>query len=257
MRVKPSRIFVIALCFVVGIVSAARADKEGQRGRKILAQHSEAVVTVQVVVKIKFRSQESETKIEATGTVIDGDGLTVVALSSIDPTSRFSGGGGQQFQMESEVTDMNLLLVDGTEVPAKVLLRDKDLDLAYLRPLEKPASPMPYVDLQNSGTAELLENVVALNRLGYVANRVHSAAFERIEAVVEKPRVFYIAGDDPTSTSQGSPVFTQDDKLLGIFVLRTVRSTGTGAGNNAKSIILPAADILEGALQAPGFDDES
>ena len=118
------------------------------------------------------------------------------------------------------------------------------------------SSPMAYVDLENSGTAELLDNVVALNRLGHVANRVHSAAFERIEAVIEKPRRFYIAGDDPTSSSQGSPVFTQDGKILGIFVLRTVRSAGTQMGNNAKIIIIPASDILEGALQAPGFEDE-
>lgn len=256
MQVAPCRILVIALCVVVGVVTAARADKEAQRGRRILEKHRDAVVTVQVVVKIKFRSQESETKIEATGTVIDGGGLTVVALSSIDPTSRFDGGGGQQFQMESEVSDMNLLLEDGTEVPTKVLLRDKDLDLAYLRPLEKPESPMPYVDLRKSGTAELLDRVVALNRLGYVANRVHSVAFERIEAVIEKPRVFYIAGDNPTSTAQGSPVFTQDGKMLGIFVLRTVPSTGTRSGNNTMVIILPASDILEGALQAPGFEDE-
>ena len=256
MQMASCRVVAIALCVVVGIATAACADKEAQRGRKILEQHRAAVVTVQVVVKIKFRSQESETKIEATGTVIDGDGLTVLALSSIDPTSRFGGGAGQQFQMESEVTAMNLLLEDGTEVQSEVLLRDRDLDLAYLRPLEKPASPMPYVDLRNSSTAALLDNVVALNRLGYVANRVHSVAFERIEAVVEKPRVFYIAGDDPTSTSQGSPVFTQSGKLLGIFVLRTVRSTGTRSGSNAKVIIIPASDILEGALQAPGYTDE-
>ena len=46
---------------------------------------------------------------------------------------------------------MKILLDDGTEVPAEIVLRDKDLDLAFIRPKAKPASPMTSVDLTKSG----------------------------------------------------------------------------------------------------------
>ena len=41
--------------------------------------------------------------------------------------------------METEVNDIKILLEDGAEVPAEIVLRDKDLDLAFIRPKAKPA----------------------------------------------------------------------------------------------------------------------
>jgi len=251
---------IIALVLIGALLFAAPAawaDRTADKGRKIAAEFKEAVLTVQVVIKIKFQSSEQEYRMETTGTVINPEGLTVVALSSIDPTSVMrSVGPRRQTQTESEVTGLTLLLADGAEVPAKIVLRDVDLDLAYLRPIEKPAKPMPYIDLKKDAKVRLLDTVVTITRLGKVANRVYSAAFERIEAVVEKPRRFYIPGDDPTHTAQGAPAFTLDGKIVGVFVLRAIRNTGGGPGqDNVAVILLPAQDILEGAEQAPGFDE--
>ena len=54
------------------------------------------------------------------------------------------------------------------------------------------------------------------------------------------------------------PAFTLDGNIVGIFVMRVIKSTGGGGGMggdpNMTSIVLPAADIAEGAKQAPGFD---
>ncbi len=41
------------------------------------------------------------------------------------------------------------MLADGTEVPAKVILRDKDLDMAFVRPIEKPETPFAFVNIEN------------------------------------------------------------------------------------------------------------
>jgi S1-C subfamily serine protease len=185
----------------------------------------------------------------------------VVSLSSTDPTAimrSLAAGEGGDFEMQSEVSDLRILLEDGTEIPAQIVLRDAELDLAYVQPTEAPPAPLPHIDFSAPGTAQLLDTVVALNRLGRVANRVYSASFERIEAIVQRPRTFYIPGSDPTHSAQGSPVFSLDGDIVGLIVMRAIRNTGGGGrmfgGNDSvMAIVLPASDILEGARQVPGF----
>lgn len=240
---------------------AAAASVE-ERGRAVFERHKAAVVTVQLVIKVKFSGRDSESKSDVTGTVMTPDGLTVVSLSSTDPTALMRsvmGEAGSEFDVQSEVSDVRILLDDGTEIPARIVLRDVDLDLAFVRPLDPPTAPLAHVDFGAAGHPQLLDQVVALNRLGRVANRVYSASLERIEAIVQRPRTFYIPGNDPTQTAQGSPAFTLDGDIVGIFVMRAIRGAGGGrnmfGGNDSvMAILLPAADILEGARQATGAD---
>jgi hypothetical protein len=193
--------------------------------------------------------------------VVDGSGLTVLALSACDPSSMYESmmaGADEDMQvkMETEVTDAKLLLDDGTELPAEVVLRDKDLDLAFIRPKSKPANPMAAIDLSKGAQAQVLDQVITLNRLGNAAGRAYAASVERITAVVQKPRTFYIPDSTMTATSLGSPAFTLDGNILGVFVMRTIKSKG-GMGmfnfqpDGLTSIILPAADVLKAAKQAP------
>jgi len=250
--------------------ATAFAQTPEEQAREIFQKHQDAVVTAQLVVNTRVSmmgqgSQEDENRIEATATVISPEGLAVMSLSETDPSAIFEnmmGGNMQGMEFSTEVTDAKLLLTDGSEVPARIVLRDKDLDLAFLLPLEAPDEPMAYVDMEASGAPELLDELVLINRLGTVANRVHSVAFERIEAIVERPRTFYIPGDNPTTSGTGSPAFTLSGDFVGVLVLRSVRDPGAGGGgffgggqSNVQGIILPAIDISEGAAQAPGFDE--
>ena len=79
-----------------------------------------------------------EQKLEALGTIIAEDGLTVLSLSRVDPTAtllssiRTPGGS-----VNVNYTEVLLLMQDGTEVPAKLLLKDTDLDLAYVLPIKE------------------------------------------------------------------------------------------------------------------------
>ncbi len=251
--------FVVAIALLMLTVSpSAPAQSDAEQGRAILAANQSAVVTVQMVVKITWsmggNSNQNESKVEATGTVIGADGLTVLALSSTDPSS-ISKTMGSDFKMDAELSDIKLLLQDDTEVPAEVVIRDVELDLAFVRPLVKPEAPMAFVDLNASAEVQMLDRVLTLNRLGRVANRVYSASFEYIDAVVEKPRRYYIPGNDPTSTSAGCPSFSMDGKIVGVFVLRAISAEAGTAGrrDNVMPIILPAADILDGVAQVPPF----
>jgi len=259
----------LAAWLAVSLVPApARADDLADKGRAIFLKNRQAVVTLQLVMKNKISgagmpsTQSSEAKTDATGTVIDPSGLTVVSLSATDPSQLLQNmmssmsEGDQRFKMESELSDVKILLEDGTELPAEVVLRDKDLDLAFIRPKTAPPAPMVFVNLATAGKADVLDQLVALNRLGNAAGRSFAAAEERVAAVVQKPRLFYIPQTSATPTTLGCPAFTLDGKPLGVFLMRSLK--GKGSMNmlsmqpeNVTGIILPAAEIAKAAAQVP------
>ena len=254
----PSHLIPVALVLALaGSGAPCRGDELAERGREIFSRNQHGVVTVQVVLKISTAGRSSENRQELTGTVLDASGLTVLALSACDPSDmyqRMMAEQGSQYKLEVEVTDLKILLDDGTELPAEIVLRDKDLDLAFIRPKTKPASPMASVDFNKTAPAQLLDEVITLNRLNSAAGRAYAASVERVSAVVQKPRTFYIPDSTMTSTTLGSPAFSLDGKVVGVVVMRTVNSKGGGGRNyrdTLTSIILPAEDVLKAAKQAP------
>ncbi len=244
---------VFTLLLLAGLAASSRADELAEKGRDIFSKHQRAVVTVEVVQKVPAtgRYQAREAKKDLTGTVVDGSGLTVIALSAADPAELYRRLS-EEYKTEIEISEVKLLLDDGTELAAEIVLRDKDLDLAFIRPKTKLATPMTAIDLTKSGHAQVLDEVIALNRLKRGAGRAYSASVERISAVVQKPRTFYIPDTGITETGMGSPAFALDGSVLGIFVMRAVNAEGGGDPRDSlTSIILPAEDILKGASQAP------
>lgn len=272
MQLGSNLTIALAALLFTGLALPGRADELAEKGREVFKKNQNAVVTVQVVQKITVSVQgqgtpSRETKQDITGTVVDPSGLTVLAFSACDPTSMYESmmsDGENKFKMETELTDVKILLDDGTELPAEVVLRDKDLDLAFIRPKTKPASSMAAIDFSKSATAQVLDQIITLNRLGKAAGRAYAASVERISAVVQKPRTFYIPDSTMTATSLGSPAFGLDGKIIGLFVMRTVSGRSGGASMNnfrpdgMTSIVLPAEDVLKAAKQAPEAkgDDE-
>jgi hypothetical protein len=174
----------------------------------------------------------SESKQDLTGTVIDPSGLTVLALSSVDPAELYRRLS-DEYKIETQIDDVKILLDDGTELPAEIVLRDKDLDLAFIRPKTKPSAPMAAVDLSKSAPVEVLEPVIALNRLNRAAGRAYSASVERISAVIQSRAPFTFPTAGPSSAALGSPVFALNGNIVGIFVMRAV-SAGESSGRNAR-----------------------
>lgn len=259
MRLKSKLIFASTLLLLGSLTAPVHADELADKGRVIFTKNQHAIVTVSIVLKVTYSSSgqsspPQEAKQEATGTVIDPSGLTVLALSACDPADIYQRMDSR-YKIETEVSDLKIMLADGTEIPAEIVLRDKDLDLAYLRPKTKPASPMTAVDFTKAAPAQVLDEVVALNRLGTAASRAYSASVERIAAVVQKPRTFYIPDSTMSATTMGSPAFLMNGEVVGLFVMRAVSSTGGRA--NLTAIILPADDVLKGAKQAPEAKGEA
>lgn len=257
MTVKMKKIATVLACMLgCGLAAGARADV-GESARKIAEANGDAVVTVQLVIETRMsfggESEKEERKVSAPGVVIDPSGLVVSSLSEIDPTKVLTAFMPDEAEssFSSEVVEVKIRLADGTEEPANVVLRDRDLDLAFLRPKKAPGQPMKCVDLSQAASPQLMDELVVLQRLGPSAGRSLSARVERVQAVVTKPRTFYVVDGDRF----GCPVFAADGKPVGILVMRTGQpdSRSTGLFSMADDVlvtVLPCATIAKAAQHA-------
>jgi hypothetical protein len=238
--------------------------------RATVASSAKAVVTVKLVVKIKVTGgarggRETETKLEVVGTVIDPSGLTVVPASAVEPTSMLGGmgrrggrGGGMggDMQIDSEVTETTIVLDDGSEVDAAVVLKDADLDLAFIKPREP--QKLAAIELKPRGRApELLEDIFTVGRLGRAESRATAVSVGTVKAIVKGPRTFYICTPE-VAANQGCVAYAADGSTLGIFVVKVAPGEGgggfgrLGGGGRGEvtAILRPVEDVLELAKQA-------
>ena len=90
-----------------------------------------------------------------------------------------------------------------------------------------------------------------LYRMGVVASRSLAVTTDRIQAIVEKPRVFYVPGAQSADKSAAvAAIFAMDSNIVGILVARVTASSGvSGSDKDIIPIIMPASDILEAANQ--------
>jgi S1-C subfamily serine protease len=246
----------------------AQADDRAA-ARDVVKKWQAAIVNVRVVLKTRMSMagrelQSSDETVEAIGTVIDPSGLTVMSLGVLNPGAMMTrmmsaaggGGGDQKMEMTSEPTDLKMRMPDGREIPAKIVLRDEDLDLAFIRPASKLDKPMVAVNLKDAARPVLLDRVVVLSRLGRIGGWAPGAALHDIGAIIERPRTFFVLGSHAASI--GVPAFLPNGRIIGLLTLRQIEAGRAGmmsmmGGTESLGllpVILPAEDVLEISQQA-------
>lgn len=250
------------------LVWGAPAFAQDTRGpyRDVARKWQNAIVNVRVSLKVRMSMggrevQSMDDTVEAVATVIDPSGLTVMSLTSLDPgamMNRLVGAAGgepdQKMSIVSEPSNVRIRLADGKELPATVVLRDQDLDLAFIRPTSAPAAPLTAVNLADAAAPQLLEQLVVLSRLGRVGGWTPAAAVYDVGAIMERPRTFYVLQGQPVT---GTPAFQAGGKVVGLVTVRQVdpgRMSMFGMMNGTEGagvivVVLPAADVLEIAKQ--------
>ncbi len=243
---------LLLILFVLAV--PVSADEIAEKGRALLEENRGAVITVRSVLNISYGGGEDERENEANGTLITPDGLTVLSLAALDPTIMMQRMRGDQDNIVSKITNLTLLFADDTELDGEVVLRDQDLDLAFVRPVTKPEEPLPYVDLENRAQPQMLDQLILLGQLGKVARREHMAFVERVEAIVARPITFYVLGEDRGRAVACSPAFTTDGVFVGIGVMRAIRtSASAGMGDNVLVVVIDAEEIERTAEQVPDW----
>jgi S1-C subfamily serine protease len=260
----------LLLCWLLAPAPVAAQDNRSA-ARDLVKKWQEAVVNVRVVLKTRMsmggrEMQASDDPVDTVGTVIDPSGLTVLSLGSLNPGGMMSklmgsmGGGGNgqpSVEITTEPTEVKIRLANGRELPAKIVLRDEDLDLAFLRPTTKPETPLVSLDLTDAAKPALLDQVLVISRLGRVGGWTAGAAIYDVGAIIEKPRTFYVLADG--GSVMGTPAFLTSGKVVGLLTLRQIEPgrasmasmLGGSESMGMLGVILPAADVLEIARQAP------
>lgn len=264
------RTITLALAATTALATAATPDVR-ETGKKISAEHKDAVVWLSVLaktsmsaegdvpaqIKSMLAAQEKEEKSEVTGTVIDASGLIVTALGGLDKSSVVDGQtvntpmGAIKLKSNSEIKEVKVITSDGSEIPADLVLKDADLGLAFIKirmdSEEAKGIELQSINLADSAKGEVLDECVALGRLDESLNREASLVTTEISGVTTRPRTFYRVMTDTI----GCPVYLANGKLLGVSVLRNPKGNSSRSGQiQISPVILPAADIAKVAAQA-------
>jgi hypothetical protein len=250
------------LCLAALPLAAPAEDSAPARARDVFEQNKESVVKVTGVAQIRLSAAtgqglnlpEQENKVRTDGTVVDASGLIVVSLSGIDPSRLIDGReanspmGRIKVDASATLKELEIILGDGTEIPATMVFKDVDLDLAFVRPKadapEAKGVTFDPVDLAAAGTAETADYTVTVGRLEEIFNNEPALMPGQVSAVLERPRRLYLGAN----VGRGCPMFTLDGKLLGIGGLRTSKTQGQGMA------VVPAAEVQKLVAQIPAGD---
>ena len=224
--------------------------KKNSLWRNLLTEQADSVTWVSTTVRIEISAggrsfPPSERKLEALGTVLGEDGLMVLSLNEIDPSDTILSRMRTPGDVNVNYTEVLILLPDGTEIPANFLLKDEDLDLAFIRPIQdspdslktnfKKVTFPPKADT----SIQVLDEVVSLGRLG--SNLYRKSTLQRgwVNAVIDKPRDYYVI----ENVTPGTPVFDQSGQWVGITAFRKEGGKPSGV------ITVPAKDVMDIAQQ--------
>lgn len=260
-RSRSSLLLVVALAagLAPGVRTARAEDSASSQARRIFEKNRDAIVKVTGVATLRLTASdrpgmsipEREQKVRSDATVIDKTGLVVLSLSAIDPARLLDGretntpAGPMKMEATATVKELEIILADGTEIPATMVFKDADSDLAFVRP--KPDAPeakgvtfVP-VDLATGGRAAVAEPTVSVTRLDDVFNNEPAVTMGQVSAVIERPRACYLT----SNMVRSCPTYTLDGTLLGIGAVRITKAQGQAL------VIVPAAEIGKLVAQVP------
>jgi hypothetical protein len=231
---------LLATILSVAIPAVSEDQPAANAARAVLEAQRANTVTVRLAARVRVGSADSGSEdmdlvIEASGFLLDPAGLVVTSLNATDPRQMYEqymndgSGDGDDVKLTSEISRVTIVFEGGTEVDADAGMRDSDLDLAYFI-LKQPA-PAGSVVAPGAESPRAFDNLVVLRRLGEVAGRACAGALLPVQAVVERPRKFFIVSNE-VAVGLGEPAFDLNGKCVGLVTLRNVKP-GSPAPNTS------------------------
>lgn len=264
MRAVPKRISALLLgsLAVSAFAAAPPSSSRAASPHVALTAEAPALVSVRFVLKVATSGAERELDGETTCIVIGVDGLLLCSNNEMGGYVQLLTQMMNRGPMPAVVATPKELRVllgnDSKGLPAKVIARDSDRDLAWLRLDAVPAGlELHPIDLENQREAVLGEPLYRLRRLDRFFGSVPLVESGVVGALADHPRKLLIAAD-LDGGYLGMPIFGGDGKLLGLTVVQMPGEEGGQLdfghglpGQSSKfddmvgSVILPASELLK------------
>lgn len=249
---------ILLAALVAAPIAHAASGPVKDKALALSASHKDSVVQLSATVEIEITagdmpSRKEERKLETIGTVVAADGLIVVPLSTLDVAAAVDGRsvktqqGTLKLSAKSDTKEVKIIMPDGTENPAKVVFKDADLDLAFIRPEKAEGVTFTPVDIANHAPVGLLDDIIVLGRLGKDLNREPLVLTGEVISLITKPRTFARVA----VPCLGLPVFNAEGKFVGFGINRfSAKTEEVDQNAAATNVVLPAADLVEAVAQA-------
>jgi S1-C subfamily serine protease len=266
-KLNCNRPLVWGAALAVVVSTSTFAADLTQTARDLFARNQNSLITVSALNKLDMGASGLPIRIgglgeaqetSCNGLVLDASGLTVVSYTALNPMEKVAGAlkirmgegdEGEEAKGTSELSRIQMRLADGTEVPGRLVFKDKELDLAFVVPDPKEGEKAPSfapVTVASGATAKELDEIVVLGRHGKNLGYQATVDTGRITGVISKPRAMY---DLSVPARPGAPVFLADGRLLG--VLATASSESANLMSMAmEQLVLPSAEVVKLAEQA-------
>lgn len=274
-----------ALLFIFGLTALPRSGicQSSPDLTKLLAEKSEALVTVQSVCQVEgsgplatLLAGGEEFASEATCLMIDTRGIVLCSHTQLTGlaslTQRFLGPAAHGVKLSVTPVRLTIFLNGGGErFNARLLARDPDLDLAWLEIVNPDGRKFSFVDTTRGVEPKIGDRIFVMQRLDEYFDRAVVAFEGQIGGITRLPRLLYV----PTiqlEASFGLPVLTPGGDLIGLTVLQLAREDDSAETSGtlgsirqatrlrslARAFILPAramssatARVLASAPQPP------
>lgn len=237
------------------VSTSAKKDVVADQGRNLAEKYQGSLVHIQGTLSATMNVpgqpvRKEDVPFVVQGTILNDSGLIVCSYNSMNTVYlnpiqavRDQTGAPVNITRTGQITEVRIRYFDGEEVQARIVLKDPDMDLAFILPVKK-VKPQVYLDTSVKGTVALFDQVIGLSN-GPGSKYRPYLVINRINGVFDEPYTQYLA-----SVSPGTPIFSVDGKVVGIGFLRTDRA-GIAAGQfpPARPIIIPIDDLMGVASQ--------
>ncbi len=229
--------------------SAQRPD-DGSEYKKIIEVAGPALVTVKFVMKAPDDQGFGDQEEEINGVVIDPKGLVLCSHWFLGGAANmFGGGAGPKPQ------DIKVLIGDDTEgKKARLISHDSELDLAWIKLDEEPASPLKYIDLEKGTPGSVGQRVFLLSRLDKYFDRSPVVNEGRLRGETTKPRRLFAPGGNLLADRNdiGLPVFNADAGVVGFMIVQVPDKESMEATENIGGgpMVLPVEEVAKATKKA-------
>ena len=215
--------FTVAALALLATLCAARPAyaQDGEDYERVMEMRADTLVTVKFVLRIAGGFGEEEQESETTGVLVSDDGLVLCSNAQIGGFAGLWRAMGRPVDFTVTPTNVKVLVGDDHEgVEARVVARDSELDLAWVRIGEPREGGYPFIDLNDIPEREARAGDVLLSvsRLAEFFGRAPVVSEGRVSGVTTKPRRLIVPSAS-LGSEPGDPVFGAGGEFVGFVVI--------------------------------------